>query len=101
MSEVSNLLLAFSILEDANARIAEVNEWLESHECAALKSVWDNRDCYGGGKRVEAPLYAGAINYLPLNDLLAFLRTVQWKEPDCVQLILQAQHDDRWRIITA
>jgi hypothetical protein len=101
MSEVTNVLLAFSILEDDDARIADVNAWLEASCGHALKSVWDNRDCYGGGKAMEAPLFAAALNYLPLDQFLAHLRTVRWKEPDCVQLILRGQHDDRWRIIAA
>jgi hypothetical protein len=101
MSEVTNVLLAFSILENDDARIAEVNAWLEANCGHALTTVWGNRDCYGGGKAMEAPLYAAAINDLPLTEFLAHLRTVQWKEPDCVQLILHGQHDDRWRIIAA
>jgi hypothetical protein len=40
-------------------------------------------------------------HYLPLNELLAHLRTVPWEQPDCVQLIVRPQHDDRWRIIAA
>jgi hypothetical protein len=63
--------------------------------------VWESPACYGGSKNMEAPLYAGAFNYLPLDELMAFLRTVPWSQPDEVQLIVNAQHDTRWRVISA
>jgi hypothetical protein len=101
MSEVTNLLLAFSILEPEDVRIAAVNDWLVRNDQLPLKNVWKNSECVGGSKHMEAPLYAGAFNYLPLGELMAFLRTVPWSQPDEVQLIVNEQDDTRWRVIAA
>jgi hypothetical protein len=101
MSEVTNVLLAFSILEDADARIAEVNAWLDEVEQLPLGSVWDSDSAVGGGKRMDAPLYAGAFNYFDLPGFLAFLRTVAWSQPSDVQVIVRAHDEDRWRAIDA
>ena len=101
MSEVTNLLLAFSILEDSDARVADVDGWLVGNEQLALKSVWENGECCGGSKRTDAPLYAGAFNYLPLREFLAFLRTVRWSQPDEVQVILRGPSETEWRVVAA
>jgi hypothetical protein len=101
VSEVTNVLLAFSILEDAEARIADVNAWLSEVEQLPLASVWECDAAVGGGKRMEAPLYAGAFNYFDLSEFLAYLRTVGWSQPNELQVMVRAHGDDRWRIIDA
>lgn len=82
MSEVTNVLLAFSILEDVDARLEEVNGWLDEAEQLPLRSVWETEAAVGGGKRMETPLYAGAFNGFDLSGFLALLRTLVWSKPD-------------------
>ena len=101
LSEITNLLLAFSILEDTDARVADVDGWLVRNEQRPLKSVWENGECCGGPKRMDAPLYAGAFNYLPLREFLVFLRTLQWSQPDEVQVILRGPSETGWRVVAA
>lgn len=102
MSEVTNVLLAHSILEPEGERIAAVNRWLaENDQPFGFKSVWESRDCVGGSKNMEAPLYAGAFNYFPLQEFLGFLRTIAWGEPDCVELLICGQDETRGHIIDA
>ena len=101
MSEVTNVLLAFSILEDADARVRDVNGWLDEAGQLPLRSVWQTEAAVGGGKRMETPLYAGAFNGLDLSGFLAFLRTLVWSKPDEVQVLVHGQHDTQWRLIDA
>jgi hypothetical protein len=68
MSEVTNVLLAFSILEDSGARIEEVNRWLAEEEQLPLGSIWRTEAAVGGGKRRETPLYAGAFKPFDVPD---------------------------------
>jgi hypothetical protein len=101
VSEVTNVLLAFSILEDAASRIADVNTWLNEVEQLPLAGVWECDAAVGGGKRMEAPLYAGAFNYFDLSKFLVCLRSIGWGQPDEVQVMVRAHGDDRWRVIDA
>ena len=101
MSEVTSVLLAFSILEDADARLQEVNGWLAEADQLPLGDVWRTDGAIGGGKRMESPLYAGAYDGFDLAGFLGFLRTVVWSQPDQVQVIVHGQHDTRWRVIDA
>jgi hypothetical protein len=93
MSEVTNVLVAFSIMEDAAARLAEIDAWLDAHEPLPFRSVWENESCCGGSKRMEAPLYAAASNYFPLSAFLEFMRTLSWDDPENVQLVLRAPQE--------
>lgn len=101
MSDVTNVLLAFSVLEDADERAREVNGWLGNREQPALGNVWRTETAVGGGKRMETPLYAGAFNGFDLPAFFAYLRTVAWSKPEEVQVTVHGQHDTRWRIIDA
>jgi hypothetical protein len=101
MSEVTNVLLAFSILEDEADRLRDINEWLAAHDHGAFVATWRQDACIGGPKRLEAPLLAGAFNYFPLADFLELLRGIEWNEPDVVQLIVRAPHESRWQLIDA
>lgn len=103
MSHVDNVLLSFSILEDAPARMGEVNEWLS--ECGTNPGMFglelaDVEQAYGGYKRLEAVVYAAAFNYLPEDDFLAALKRVGWEYPDEVQILIRRQHDPLFEILT-
>ncbi len=101
MSDVTNLLLSFSILEDSGSKVRHVNEWLAQNDQAPLASLWENDACYGGSKRMDVPVYAGAFSEFPLEVFLVFLRSVEWHEPNAVQVMLRAPGDVRWRLIDA
>jgi hypothetical protein len=45
--------------------------------------------------------YAAAVNYPPLDELLAQVRVVHRQESDCVRFILRTQHEDRARSVAA
>jgi hypothetical protein len=101
VSEVTNLMLSFSILEREEERIAEVNRWLVEQDQLPLRNIWDSPDCYGGSKHMEVPLYGGAFPGFPLADFLGLFRTLPWSDPERLQAIVRAPNDAVWRIVDA
>ena len=101
MSEVTNVILHFSICENEDWALAAVNEFFDegekpfvSLEDDSLPSGW-----YGGRKGSEAPLFYGAFNYLDLEDLIDHMRQLDFRYREDVQLIVCGQHEQRFRII--
>jgi len=105
MSQVTNLILTFSIGEDEDRCINAVNSYEYRNLKMNLVSVDFNKDLekgttwYGGTKFMEARIYLGAFNYLDIQDFRNYLKTIAWQYPDLVQLIVQEQDDDKFKII--
>ena len=102
MSLVSNCILTFKILEDAESRMEEVSRFFESER--SFVSIHDEklpRKWYGGSKFMERPLYLGAFNYLNVHKFLDHLKLkVKWRYPEEVQLIIKQQDDNGFSILT-
>lgn len=101
MSKVDNCILSFSILEEEEKRITEVNSFFG--EKKGFVSVEDGRlpqGWYGGTKYLEAPLFIAAFNYFEEYEFMLHLRKVKWDQPNEVQLIIQRQRDDLFSIVT-
>ena len=79
MSVVTNIIIAFSASENEDSK---------------LQKGW-----YGGTKNLEVNIFIGAYNHLNLNDLIQHMSTIDWEEPEDVQVIVKEQNDDRFRII--
>ncbi len=105
MSVVTNVVFSYSIGEDDDI-IKQVNRYFTDDLFGSIGLVscdditraplgW-----YGGSKMLETPLFIGSYNHLHLPDLLGHLRTIDWKHPEDVQLIVQEQDDNRFTILT-
>ena len=107
MSFVTNILLCLGRddARKAEGKIADVNRFFDcawayggkgfvSLDDPALPKGW-----YGGSKYLEASVYAGAFNQLPLDSLIEHLRSIEWEEPHCIQLLVHEQDDERFRLI--
>jgi hypothetical protein len=106
MSWVMNIVLSFSVCEDTEERMAEVNRFFESvpnnykggvyeeEPLASVEEVWE-----GKGRDMECNLFIGAYNFFPLEAFMAHLKTVNWEEPDNVQLFVQDQEDLKFHLI--
>ena len=60
---------------------------------SSIPSGW-----YGGSKYLESPLFIAAFNYFPEENFLSFIRGLDWKYPEEVQLIIQRDRDDKFSI---
>ena len=101
MSIVDNCILSFNILED-DERISEVNSFFISDIEKPFVSVdadflpirW-----YGGNKFLETPLFIAAFNHFREADFVEHLKTINWREPEEVQLIIKRQYEDKFSIV--
>ena len=104
MSSVTNTILAFSIIEDVEARFNDVNAFFPPDRSGFVwtweSSSRDDRTWVGGSKNLEQPTFIAAFNYLDVQALLLHMRGIKWEEPEDVQLIVCPQDADRYEILT-
>lgn len=104
MSNVTNVIFTPGLLDEDyepdQQRIQKLNEFFTDQrgfvdaDDESLPCGW-----YGGAKMLEATLLIGAFNYLDLEGLIEHIRGIQWEDPECVQLIVKEQEEDRFKII--
>ncbi|WP_424001472.1 hypothetical protein [Maribacter sp. IgM3_T14_3] len=106
MSVVSNVILSFSVGEDESQRMKDVNEFDINGNKINLVSAdfqrkenYEAKAWYGGSKYLEKPLYIGAYNNLNLNAFIDHLKTIIWDEPENVQLIINEQNEDLFKVV--
>jgi hypothetical protein len=103
MSNVTNLVITFSSLEDEEQVITDMKAFYKTEDGFSISSVKDKRlpqPWYGGTRRLECNILIGAYNYLDLEAFLVFLREqVNWEAPDLVQLFVKEQEDMKFRLI--
>lgn len=104
MSVVTNCILHFSITEDEEDRISDINKFfdIQGHKQKPFVDIDDKslpHGWYGGSRMSEAPLYYGAFNYLDVDALIAHIKRIRFEDPENVQLIIQGQEDARFSII--
>lgn len=99
MSVVTNIILTFSVLEPER-RLDEVNTFFGerngfvSCDDPSLPIGW-----YGGSKMLETNVAISSFNHLDLQELVAHLETMEWEERENVQLFVQGEDDERFRVI--
>ncbi|MCD6018560.1 MAG: hypothetical protein K0S53_1681 [Bacteroidetes bacterium] len=96
MSSVTNLIIHFSCSENRNDILNEINQYKIRENNLDIVSVDDFRlpkKWYGGTKMLEAELLLGAYNYLDIDDLILFLKEINWQHPEDVQIMYRAQDD--------
>ncbi len=110
MSQVTNLILAFSVGEDEATKRAEIELFSNNGRGFQLVSadfegednifkVKNPRRWYAGSKFLETPLFIGAYNNLDLDGLVEHLKILQWEEPENVQVIVKLNADEKFKII--
>ena len=101
MSQVSNVLMAFSVVEQPE-RIADVNLFftnagykrgLVSIEDEALPPDW-----YGGNKPFESEVLVGAFNFLNAQSFIDHIQAIHWEDRASVQVFLQGQSDKKFLV---
>ena len=93
MSSVTDILILTAIEETG---MEVVNKYF-SDTRYTLKEV---SDYSGGNKAFQADVFMAAINYFALDEFLEFLQTVEWENPECVQVLIKREHDDNFKVYT-
>lgn len=96
MSYVTNVLLLTSCAEaDDNTErypaVEDLNNRLLSDDMVTFEPI--PLDMAGGKKHMEICLFAAAFTYFDEGILAAHAAGVDWRNPDCVQIIVKDQHD--------
>ena len=110
MSNVTNLMIYFSIFEDEISKEIEINSFFNNGRQFKIISAnfeeendlenGDKQRWYGGSKCLETPLFIGAFNHLDLDGLVTYLKQMEWEEPQDVQIILKGEEDSKFRILS-
>lgn len=106
MSVVTNCILTFGLGEDEVQRLDEVDRFFtrestDGHtRTRGFGCVVPNENV-GGTKNLETNVAVGAFNYLGLRELCCWIASgVQWEDPTNVQLFVNEQGDDVFRLLS-
>lgn len=103
MSVVSNIIFSFSILEESREHdtifinVEKINDWLEENHFGNFGQDVDK--VAGGKKHLETPIFVAAFNYFRLDEFLDFVRSLEWNEPQYVQVFIQGQDDEKFSLL--
>ena len=98
MSHVTNVILSFSVSEDREARLANVNQILKQDANGQEFHMGNDRDHWGGSKIPEVYTHMAALNFLDLDSFLTHLLSLAWADPEEVQVLVCEQESNHWRI---
>lgn len=98
MSLVNNCILSFNICEDEDEKIVKINSFFNHKGFVSVDVDFLPCGWYGGTKMLETPLFIAAFNYFSEDEFLNYLKTLDWRYPKDVQLIIKRQDDDRFSI---
>lgn len=102
MSYVTNTILSFSIMEDEEAMISLVNKYFSDGAYGQTQMGFiypPGYGWYGGCKALERPTFVAAFNYMAEDEFLKHLRSLPWKEPEWVQVMLCRQNDEEYEML--
>lgn len=95
-------MIIFSCSEHVEEIINEINNFKFNGNNLNIVSIDDEKlpkKWYGGSKMMEAEILIGAYNGLHLNDLILFLKKINWQNPDDVQVMYKKQEDFKFILI--
>jgi len=102
MSVVTNCIIAFSLVENEDKKLDEINLFFRKEKYEGFISIDDislPTGWYGGDKMFEVFLAIGAFNHLDPFGLIQHIKSIEFVLPECVQLMLCRQESDKFRVI--
>lgn len=105
MSDITNIIVLTSLSEgveradesDACSTLNLINVWLSENASGQLADV---TGFAGGGKYMDAFVLAGAFNGINVEAFVAKLRSLNWVEPEHVQILVKREEDDIFKTMT-
>jgi hypothetical protein len=92
MSVVTNIIVFASHADER--LLSYVNRFFWN--CRGLARIHEHA---GGPKYLEAEVWVGAFNYLPMPDFVAHLKSLAWDSPAEVQLLVRGQEAELWSFV--
>ena len=103
MSQVTNIIILFSSSEDEERIINDLSKFeYKKDSFFYAKSINDKNlptSWYGGNKHFEASVLIGAYNYIEINILLNYMKTIKWEYIEDVQILYKEQFEDTFTIV--
>ncbi len=106
MSVVTSVLL--HIGHDDRSKVDAIGRYMASKNHGGFVDVNDGRirrglfrrdPWYGGEKYINDPLYMAAFNGLDIEGLIDFVRSLEYAEPEAIQLMILHEDDCKYRVI--
>lgn len=98
MSYIFNTILCFCTGEDTAAVVREANTFDDFWRDGDGFKIPPNDDWYGGVRGLEHRILVGAFNHLSVDGLLKHLAGYPWRSPECVQVMVKTQDDNRFQV---
>ena len=95
MSVVNAVMLHVDLVEDG-VPLDQINRWFAEQRGSLPVDHTDADAAWGGGKATRVRIYAGALNFLRTDELIAFQAALPWEFPESVQLLVSGEHDGRF-----
>jgi hypothetical protein len=105
VSSVTSILLSFGSGEcitpqpiPLDNNLPTINAWLVANGHGTLNDI---SGTFGGEKHHEGELFAGAFNCLDVRAFVWRVRTLHWRAPDRVQILVKQPDEDTFTTYTA
>lgn len=102
MSRITNLLIAFSSLEEEEQVLSQLRQHSDRGEPFHIVSMKDATlpvHWYGGSRNLQTGLLVGVYNHLDLPALLTFMQSMSWENPDEVQILIKEDEVRRFQLL--
>lgn len=98
MSYVTNVILSMGM---EGEKLEQVNKFFDGNQKGFVSCDDESlpRGWYGGSKMLEIDIAVGAFNYLSIDELVEHLKTIEWQEPEEIQLLICDKDDNRFSIV--
>jgi hypothetical protein len=108
MSQVSSVIVVMPVLDEAVHKVVLNTDMHDiSNTCGGGRFMpcgtgddEDNNGAWGGNKAPQVWLAAGAFNYLGHADLLRWLASLPWEDPNELQVLINGEWDDGFTMWT-
>lgn len=101
MSHVTDIVLLTAIddggHDDEHPNVDRLEDWLKREYSPHVRLVKVDQHAIGT-KAMQCDVFITAINYLNIEGFVEAFRAIPWGMPDCVQLLIKDEHDERFTV---
>jgi hypothetical protein len=92
MSEVTDIILTFSGIENENVKLKEINRWLLDNGKWGIFGE-EATKISGGNKHLQCRIYVAAFNYFDEVKFLEYIFGLTWSDAASVQVFTKGEYN--------